>query len=191
MNDQPMSQLEREKAVFKYSLALEQGDLDALGEVLVLAENDLVLGQLIVEVNEVYRTEFDQSSHAEAQTLVRQLLREHIPSAFSDDEELPPLTVGDVVAKMQAEAAQRGAARNEVLAIARQLQNNPAPLPFPLRLSDIKRLLNQLGVAANAQFEKLFQDVATFLSMGRGQSLMAATRRQKSVSRSKPSESKP
>jgi len=188
MNTSSLTAVEREKLALLYAMAFERGDLEAIEQVLGRAMYDVELDQMLAEVNATYAAEQAETLQANHTQRVRQLLREHIPSAFSDEEELPPLTVGDVVAKMQAEAAQRGATRKEILEITKQLQSNAMSLPSPLRLSDVKRLLKQLGVSTNTQFEKLFQDAATLLSMGRGQSLMAATRRQKSASKTRPPE---
>lgn len=192
MNPRPMTQQERERELYLYSVALEQEDFETIEKVLQVAQNDAAFERMLMEVNEVYQAEYEQTAHEEAATLVRQLLREHLLSALPvDEEELPPLTVGDVIAKMQVEAAQRGKARKETLAVASRLQHSPTPVPFPLRLPEVRRLFKQLGVSTSLQFEKLFQDTATFLAMGRGQSLMAATRRQKKTSRTKPQEPKP
>ncbi len=186
MTSQPMNQSELERTLFRYTLALEAGDLDTLGEILALAEADPELDRLIMEVNDVYRAEEETTTNLNAEELVRRLLHQHIPSAFLEEVESPPLTVGDVASKIQADAARRRTVRKDTLALARQLQNNSTEVPTPVRLADVQRLLKQLGIAANTQFEKLFQDAATFLLMGRGQSLMAATRRQKKDSRRKP-----
>src|ERR1041384_5223814 len=167
MSPRPMTQQEREKELYLYSVALEQGDFETIEKVLQVAESDAVFERMLMEVNEVYQAEYEQTAHEEAATLVRQLLREHLLSALPvDEEELPPLTVGDVIAKMQVEAAQRGKARKETLAIAGQLQHSPIPIPFPLRLPEVRRLLKQLGVSTNLPVEKLFPDKAHFFSMG-------------------------
>lgn len=188
MTSQTMNQNKRERILYQYSLALEAGDFDTLGEILALAENDLELGRMIEEVNEVYQAEHTQTADVDARHLVQQLLQEHLPSAFAEEVESVPLTVGDVAAKIQTDAALRGAAQKETLTVVRKLHNNPTPIPIPIRLPDIKQLFQQLGITVNARFEKLFQDTATLLLMGRGQSVMAATRRQKKESDHKPPE---
>lgn len=180
MNTQPMTQYEREKALFKYSLALESGNLDALSQVLQLAETDPQLEEMILEISEAYQAEIDAMERTKAENLVRQLLREHLSSSIPvEEEEPPPITVADVAARIQADHSQRATARRNTLSLAKQLQTNPTPLPPKLGLPDVMQLLYQLGVAANNQFVKLFRETAIMLSMGRQQGLMAATRRQK------------
>lgn len=192
MNLRPMTPQEREKALYLYSVALEQGDFETIAKTLQTAEDDPVLERMLLELNDVYQSEEIQAADEEAAALVRQLLREHLPSALSaEDVSLPALTVGDVIAKMRVEAAQRGATGQETLAVAKKLKNSPALIPLPLRLPEVRRLLKELGVSTSRQFEKLFQDTATFLSMGRGQHLMAATRRQKKSSRGESHRDKP
>ncbi len=49
--------LARERALYRYSSALEQGDFDAVATVLREAETDEALERMILEVNDVYRAE--------------------------------------------------------------------------------------------------------------------------------------
>jgi hypothetical protein len=58
-------QLVREKALYRYSSALEHGDFEAVSVVLGEAEQDAVLERMLLEINEVYRT-----AMAEQQTRV-------------------------------------------------------------------------------------------------------------------------
>jgi len=50
-------QLAREKALYRYSSALERGDFEVVSAVLGEAEHDAVLERVLLEVNEVYRVE--------------------------------------------------------------------------------------------------------------------------------------
>ena len=52
-------QLAREKALYQYSSALECGDFEAASAVLGEAEQDAALEHMLLEVNEVYRTEME------------------------------------------------------------------------------------------------------------------------------------
>lgn len=178
-----MTPQEREQLALLYAVAFERGDVEAVAQILAYAEQDDELDNLLADLNLIQAAEHQHAQQSQAIETVRQLLREHLSSAFATETEviLPPLTVGDVAAKLKTQVAQRGATRPEVVELTRQLQNNPELLPMPVRLPEVRRLLKQLGLSASAQFEKLFQETATFLAMGRGQSLMAATRRQKSA----------
>jgi hypothetical protein len=190
-NSKHLRQLEIEKSVYLYSVALERGDFETVTSILNKAETDAELEQAILESNEAYVAELEQTQEVEATALVRRLIAEHLPSAVPvEDEELRPITVGDVAARIQADLAQRSATKKDLLVVTRQLQSNSTPLPPKLGLPDVVRLLKQAGVAANQHFAKLFRETAIMLSMGRQQGLMAATRRQKKTEQSAPPEDK-
>jgi hypothetical protein len=53
-------QLAREKALYRYSSALERGDFEVVSSVLQEAEGDPVLARMLLEVNEVYRAEIEE-----------------------------------------------------------------------------------------------------------------------------------
>jgi hypothetical protein len=52
-------QLAREKALYRYSSALERGDFEAVSAVLGEAEQDAALERMLLAVNEVYRAEME------------------------------------------------------------------------------------------------------------------------------------
>ena len=52
-----MTQLDREKALYRYSIALERGDFEAVSAVLAQASGDAALERMILEVNQVYQAE--------------------------------------------------------------------------------------------------------------------------------------
>lgn len=60
-----LRQLAREKALFRYSCALERGDFDTVASVLAEAENDAVLERLILELNDVLQAEVAQQPQLE------------------------------------------------------------------------------------------------------------------------------
>ena len=49
--------LEREKALYRYAEAFAQGDMDTIGNILREAEQDVILGQMIMELHEGYQQE--------------------------------------------------------------------------------------------------------------------------------------
>jgi hypothetical protein len=53
-------QLVREKALYRYSSALEHGDFEAVSAVLGEAEQDAVLERMLLEINEVYRMAMEE-----------------------------------------------------------------------------------------------------------------------------------
>jgi len=176
----------RERSLFLYGTAAERGDLDTMIAVLREAEGDPVLEEMILEMNEVYRQEYEQEHaaviRAEDVALVQRLLQVHLPSAFAPDAEvaMPPLTVGDVVARLKADAALEGRDEQEAAELARRMETRAAPLPEDLSRGGVRRLFEQLGVAVGSRFQELFRETALFLNMGRrqGAARLAATRRQ-------------
>ncbi len=55
-------QLAREKALYRYSSALERGDFEVVSSILEKAEEDPVLAHMLLEVNEVYQTEMQEGA---------------------------------------------------------------------------------------------------------------------------------
>jgi hypothetical protein len=56
-NAEQARQLAREKALYRYSSALDRGDFEGVSAVLKQAEQDAALERMLLEVNEVYRAE--------------------------------------------------------------------------------------------------------------------------------------
>lgn len=184
-NQQPTREeyLRREKALYRYANALERGDANTLAAILHDAEYDALLDRLLLEVHEAYLAEKNEADYAIDAALVRQLLHQHIPSGFEhlvEGVEIPPLTVSDVVARLQSDSAVQGSVKQEVKAVVQQLYQNTTPLPESLSIRGVRTLFTQLGVSVSDRFQKLFRDTAIFLSMGREQGIaqLAATRRQ-------------
>lgn len=179
------AQLAREKALFRYSSALQRGDFDTVATVLHEAQNDPALERMILDINTIYTADTDTYAETEAATVVRRLLREHLPSGFvSAQEHLEtPLTVGDVAARLQMEAAAKGQVDGEISKITGQLRASQTALPTKLSQHNIRQLFEELGVNVSRRVQKLFRDTAIFLAMGRtqGRMRMAATRQQKQL----------
>jgi hypothetical protein len=66
-------QLAREKALFKYTSALERGDFEVVTVVLQQAERDPLLEQMILEINEAYQVELDSEQLGPRSMLARRL----------------------------------------------------------------------------------------------------------------------
>jgi hypothetical protein len=183
-NQQPTRQqrLEREKQLHLYMDAFERGDYDRMTQILNKAEQDPELGDLIWEVHAAYVVEQESEKREHDVEVVRHLLRTSIPSAWgaSEEEEIPPLTVGDVIARMQADEATRGLTSREFTRVAQQLSRSSQLLPADLGLHGVRKLFARLGVQASKQLQKLFSQTALFLSTGREQGMarLAATRKQ-------------
>lgn len=175
--------LAREKTLHRYMDAFERNDFEGMSQVLIQAEQDPSLETLIWEVHAAYAVEeeYEQREHEVEQ--VRQLLRQHLPSGLETPltlEEMPPLTVSDVIARMQADEAIRGSVKQELQSVAQRLCQSSQTLPEQVGLHGVRRLFAQLGVQASKQLEKLFSQTALFLTSGRQQGMaqLAATRHQ-------------
>src|SRR5207244_860267 len=98
------------------------GDFERMTQILNKTEQDLDLGALIWEVHAAYVAELESEQKENDVEIVRQLLQAHVPSALgaSEVEEIPPLTVGDVIARMQADEATRGLTTGEFARVAQQ-----------------------------------------------------------------------
>lgn len=185
MNNQQFTRqqrLEREKQLNLYMDAFEGGDFARMTQILNKAEQDPDLGALIWEVHTAYVADLENEQQENDVEVVRQLLQAYIPSAWgvSGVEEIPPLTVGDVIARMQADEATRGVTTEEFAKVTEQLRRSSQLLPADLGLHGVRKLFIQLGVQASKHLQKLFSQTALFLSTGREQGIaqLAATRKQ-------------
>src|SRR5258708_31375264 len=181
-------QLIREKALSSYMDAFERGDFEGMAHVLEQAKQDPELEHLIWEVHAAYQAEEGIERREHDGELVHQLLRRHLPSGWETTqsiEEIPPLTVSDVIARMQAEEAAKGTIKQELNTVVQRLRQSTMPLPRNLGLQGIRTLFSQLGLQTSKQLQKLFSETALFLSAGREQGMahLAAPRRQREQSR--------
>lgn len=173
-----------EKIVLAYLDAFEQEDDEKIDLILRQAEQDPELGKLIWEVHAEYQAELEEGSYEKDVEQVRGLLQQHMPSAWmqaSEDAELPPLTVSDVVAHMQAEVAVKGEVGQEFSMIAPKLRQSTILLPKSVGLQGVRKLFSELGVQTSKHLQRLFSEAALILISRRDQNLahLAATRRQR------------
>ncbi len=177
----------REKALHRYMDAFERSDFEAMSQVLLQAEQDQDLETLIWEVHAAYAAEEEHEQREHEVEQVRQLLRLHLPSGLETPlapENMPPLLVSDVIARMQADEAVRGSVKQELRDIAQRLRQSNLALPEQLGMHGVRNLFAQLGVQGSKQLQKLFSQTALFLTSGRQQGVaqLAATRRQREQS---------
>jgi hypothetical protein len=184
-NDELLRQRARERAAFLYTSALERGDFETVAAILAQAEHDVELERMILEVNEVLEAEHEVAAAERDAAQIRALLHEHLPSGFASDDEvdLPLLTVATVAARMSEDAAQRGHATAELVALIQQLGAVDRALPDELTLGAVRQLLSELGVPASGAMVKVFRETAIYLAQGRehGKAYRAAARRQRAA----------
>lgn len=176
-------QLEREKAVYLYFNALERGDFATMTTVLQQAQNDHLLEQMILEIHEHANEEDKIVISVAGRERILELVLRHLPSGIWDVEEelaIPPLTVGEVMTRLQEDARVPGASQQEIKSVSERLQNSQLPLPEKLNLKNVYLLFEQLSISVSTKVQKLFRDKAIHLSMAREQGIaqLAATRRQ-------------
>jgi hypothetical protein len=180
--------LAREKAVIAYLDAYERGDFDTMSIVLQQAEHDSELGDLIWNVLAAYQSEEGDERRESDVVLVRQLLLQYLPSGWEsvpNVEDILPLTISDVIARIQADEAVKGSVRQELKTVVPQLRQSTVPLPTNLGLHGVRTLFAQLGLRVSKPLQKVFSETALFLTAGREQGMahLAATRRQREQSR--------
>lgn len=187
--------IQRERWLYSYFCALERGDFDSVAAVLCEAECDPALERMILEVNEGLIDEHTLIVADEEAELVRELIRQHLTSALPEEAEeieLPPLTVGDVVSRLQNDSDLWQQARREDASTIELLRRSDELLPENLSLRGVRHLFERLRVKATERFEELFREAAIFLSMGREQGIarLAAARRQRQSRKQKNEEEK-
>ena len=205
---QKISNYEREKAIYRYVQALDNGDLDSVAEVLELALCDQELERIIEEIDLAYQEEEGITPTATDAAIVRDLIHQHLHSAFegegrggflrlsnhlvekpdSNKEKLvanssgklriQPITVGDVARHLQQRKSFKST-ENELL---ESLLNSSVLIPSSPSLKEIEQLfIENLQLNVNRRFIDNFRKVAIKLGMGRSYSnaQLAAARQQK------------
>lgn len=172
----------REKAIYRYVEALDQGDADTVAAVLDLALNDPELDQAIAEVNLAIQDEEQLAPLAADAKIVRDLIHTHLRSALESREaEDQPLTVGEVAARLKAERRvpfPDEEANNYLL-------TNSRPLPAQLSAQTIKQMATDLGIRASDRFWRVFRDMAIMLGMGRSHKAQLLAAREERGSRNR------
>ena len=185
-----MTQLAREKLLYRYINAIERGDFETVASLLQQAENDAELENMIVGVNEVLSDEYDSVAEKETAELVRHLLEKHLPSGLGnteDDADIPPITLSNVAERVISNDSLQSHMRKEAKSIAHQLNQTEALLTERFSQRTLSVLFEELGISVSNSLKKLFHETAVFLSMRREQNLaqLAATRRQRGIAKKK------
>lgn len=158
------SSLLREKLIYQYVTALDEGDLDAIAPVLEAAIEDPELEQAIAEINLAYQEEEGIAPAADDARLVRELLRKHLTSTRETPVETSkPLTVGDVASRLQDDPKLSPEDRH----IVESLLDFTVELPASLGMPDVKKLGDELGIKASDRFWQAFRTKAIFMRMRR------------------------
>jgi len=164
----------------RYLDALDAGDVAALAELWEQAAGNPQLEQVLGELTDGLADEenLDPGWKADAER-IRGLLREHLPSAFPIEPELPPLTVGDVAARLQVDSVLGARLSAADKAANSRLRADPTPVPEDLGLPHFEKWRASLGISASSHYWRAFREAAALLVMGRCQRVveLAAARR--------------
>lgn len=77
----------REKAIHRYIKALDEGDMEGVAEILEMCLDDPELEQIITEINLAYHEEEQLTPIAIDAQLVRELIRQHLHSGFTSQDQ--------------------------------------------------------------------------------------------------------
>jgi hypothetical protein len=170
-----LSNYEREKAIYRYVLALDNGDMDNVAEVLELALYDSELERIIEEIDLAYQEEDGITPTATDAAIVQDLIQKHLHSAFEEvsnnkldlvtDEQInEPLTVGDVARRLQ----QSKSFNSTEYKLLEDLFNSRLLIPLPPSFKVIEELFKKdLKLNVSRRFLDNFRQVAIKLGMGR------------------------
>jgi hypothetical protein len=162
----PKAWAELDRVALRYLDALDAGDLETAALLWEAAADDPDLERLLGEVTDGVAEEEGVSGLAEAAEQVRALLRATMPSAYPA-EAPPPLSVGDVAARLQADAA-AGARLDAADRVTNsRLLGDQRQLPDHLGLPHFEEWRKSLGVSASPYYWRAFRDAAVSLAMGR------------------------
>ncbi len=170
-----------ERLLDRYVLALDDGDpeevMAALDEAYEAAPNDPEIERLIMEINRTYRADAGLTPLDADASLVRELLRQHVPSAFNTNDHLKrPITVGEVASWLQAQ----GRVRADDQEVNRSLLTSSTALPPSLTVPAVKNLATELRVGGSQFYWRAFRDAAITIGISRShdQAQLAARERQ-------------
>lgn len=166
--------LRREKALLRYYLAASSGDMDTVCAVVAEAEDDPVLQRQILEMEDALTAEeADEAAVAHDRALIQDLLDRHLST--EPDAPPPPLTVGQVVSRMQADRRIVGSTDQDAV---HALQASPELVPARLNARAVRDLLGRLGAATSDRFQRLFRETAVLLGLAASEEHAAFARRQ-------------
>ncbi len=170
----------QELLIDRYVLAVDSGDIEAVGAALEAAyeasRDDPEIEHLITDINRAYQEEAGVVPLDADAGLVREIIRRCVPSAFETHDQLQrPLTVGDVASRLQAQGRVRPADEET----NRALLGSSTLLPQPVTAPAVKNLAAELRAGGSDLYWRFFQDEAITMGISRGhdQAQLAARER--------------
>ncbi len=142
----------RERWALRYAVALETGDLDAVGPILDAAATDPLLAEVLGEIDR--QTADEVASAAHVAPVVR-LAHAHLHHDEPDDHAV--LTVGRVAAQLAADPSTPEASDP----YTKRLLTSPTPLPGNLSAENVGNLLHEVaGEPPSARYRSAFRSAA-------------------------------
>ena len=168
---------EREKLIYKYVTAMDNGDMDSVAEVLDAALTDSELARILEEIDLHYQESDGITPITSDAELVRKLAREHLHSAFDPLPNKPldfsiikgktreEVTVGDVALIIKKAARIPRNDRDKVDSLL-ELQ---AVVPKNSGMKEIRRLFESLSldVTFSDRFLDIFRSTSIKASINR------------------------
>ena len=182
-HDVKMLWLGREKMLYRYCSALDRADFEDVADILREAEDDAELSRMISEANTAYAGEYEVIDVGIQADAIRRLLAQHFPDSVAESgfTEVPPISIGDVAARLQSDCALKGMPDCEAQAMILRLYETKDTLPADLSPLGVQEMFAELGLRVSRRFQDLFRRTAIYLKIGREQSMvsLAAARRQR------------
>lgn len=161
----------------RFLQALDNGDLQTLAWLWDEAYREPALAQVFLEMMAEVESEMAPGDTWKTDVeKIRWLIDQHFPATTMNEP--PPLTVGDVASKLQAERA-FGSLSEEDLKANSRLLVNATPLPDELGAPQLERWIAGLDISASSRYWKQFRKTAVLMQMSRcqqGAKLQAARR---------------
>jgi hypothetical protein len=157
-HDEPIRQ-----EILRYIKALDDGDADTLFVLLEAAEVDPELDRLIAEVNQEVSEEAKLGSLSADAEQVRQLLRTHLPSGYAALSDIPPLTVGEVAARLAASYQLFETDRTAIEALLGSRQ----ALPILINRQSVSQMASRFPTIGSDRFWRRFREEAVTSLIGR------------------------
>ncbi len=177
----------RDLAVTRYVAALDAGDADAVARVLAEAEGDPELDRILATVDAAMHQECGLLSFEESAQAVRRLLLRHLPGALTQSTEFEPVTVRDVAARIQNDAALWQLSASDRL-LNQRLLRDTRTLPQPVTAVNVAGLAAALGHEGSPRYWELFRRTGVILAVARQHDRveLAAARRRADQQRARP-----
>ena len=177
-HDNNSSNVARDKVIYRYVQALDEGDLDAVAAILDSALQDAELDAAITEIHLAVQEEEQLTPVTGDAETVRGLLRKHFAHTIeAAPEHDTPLTVGEVAARLKSDRRVPFVDQQ----VNERLLGISHVLPTLLSIQAVNQMAVELGVTASPRYWRAFRDAGIMLNMARSnrQAQLAAAREER------------